>query len=331
MNSATDVPESSPNHPSKKGLMDAILNKSDNNDTDKELTCDIAPKELPNGYRLRNYKIHRRLGAGGFGITYLAVEDLLNRPVVIKENFPDSLCYRESSTLRVRISDGANNEIYEWALTNFLREVRLLATLDHMNIAKVYSYFEAHGTAYYVSEYIDGKSLGDVAKDYAEHSLHIPQEALYGTLVRLLDALDYLHQRQLLHRDIKPDNILITRQGRPILIDFGAARDEYGDLDSNVIESQGFSPSEQAEPGGNMGPWTDIYALGATMYFILTGQCLPNSKQRLLFDTVDPLSSMPELTEHYHPQLLASIDKALAPSIASRYNSVAEWMEALCP
>ncbi len=313
----------------KSGLMDNILETVSQQAPKEKIDIDIAPKELPDGYRLRNYKIHRTLGAGGFGITYLAVEDLLNRPVVIKENFPDSLCYRESNNLRVRLSDPENNNIYEWALTNFLREVRLLATLDHLNIAKVYSYFEAHGTAYYVTEYIDGKNLGEVAKDYADHNMNIPQDALYGTLIRILDALDYLHQRNLLHRDIKPDNILVTRQGRPMLIDFGAARDEYGDLDANVIESQGFSPSEQGEPGGNMGPWTDIYALGATLYFVLTGQCLPASKQRLLFDTVDPLSAMPHLQEIYHPNFLKSIDRALSPTIEKRYHSISEWINDL--
>ncbi len=315
--------------PPVQSLMEDILNKVSDQAISGTIECAIAPKELPRGYRLRNYKIHRTLGAGGFGVTYLAVEDILNRPVVIKENFPDSLCYRESKNLRVRLSDPVNNEVYEWALSNFLREVRLLATIDHLNIAKIYSYFEAHGTAYYVTEYIDGKSLGDVAKDYAEHGIYIPQDAIYGTLIRILDALDYLHQRKMLHRDIKPDNILITREGRPMLIDFGAARDEYGDIDGNVIESQGFSPVEQGESTGNMGPWTDIYALGATLYFVLTGRCLPESRQRHLFDTVDALSAMPELMEHYHPHFLQSIDKALAPAIKDRYASVSAWIEDL--
>ncbi len=309
--------------------MDDILESVSEHAPTEAIDCEIAPKELPNGYRLRNYKIHRVLGAGGFGITYLAVEDILNRPVVIKENFPDLLCYRESNQLRVRLSSPDKNEVYEWALTNFMREVRLLATIDHVNIAKVYSYFEAHGTAYYVTEYIDGKSLGDVAKDYADHGMHIPQDAIYGTLIRLLDALHYLHQRNLLHRDIKPDNILVTREGRPMLIDFGAARDEYGDIDANIIESQGFSPSEQSGGGGEMGPWTDIYALGATLYFVLTGRVLPESRQRHLFDTVDALSAMPELKEVYHPRFLHSIDKALAPAIKDRFQNVSEWITAL--
>ena len=292
-----------------------------------EYECDIAPKELPNGHMLHGYRILRTLGAGGFGVTYLAEEKSLERRVVLKENFPDSLCHRESGTLNVVLSVPERGaETFQWAHNNFMREARLLAALDHPYIAKVYSFFEAHKTSYYVTEFIEGKSFADVAADYAHKQFPLSQDALLGVMVRVLDALDHLHERELLHRDIKPDNILINRKGLPILIDFGAAREEYGDSDSSVVESQGFSPIEQSKPDGNMGPWTDLYAFGATLYYVLTGSCLPESRQRELYDTADKLAELPELAKLYDARLLKSIDRSIQPAIEDRYRSAAEWI-----
>ena len=293
-------------------------------------TCPIAPKELPDGTLLHGYRLQRCIGSGGFGVTYLAQESLLNRTVVIKENFPDSFCYREENTLDVCLHNpGTGQEGFNWALGNFLREVRLLATLDHSCIAKVYAYFEEHRTAYYVVEYINGISLAKLAGQHAASGTPIPQSSLFGLMTRLLDALDYLHSRKLLHRDIKPDNILITRDGLPVIIDFGAAREAYGDLGSNIVETPGFSPPEQGSPDGNMGPWTDIYALGATLYYTLTGECLPPSRQREIYDTADPLSTNPALLALYGQPLLASIDRAISPRVENRYQCVADWMHDL--
>ena len=292
--------------------------------------CPIAPKELPDGTLLHGYRVQRCIGGGGFGVTYLAQESLLNRTVVIKENFPHSLCYREEGTLDVCMhSPETGQEGFDWALSNFLREVRLLATLNHPCIAKVYAYFEEHRTAYYVVEYINGISLAKLASQQAENGSPISQSSLFGLMVRLLDALDYLHSRKLLHRDIKPDNILITRAGLPVIIDFGAAREAYGDLGTNIVETPGFSPPEQGSTNGNMGPWTDIYALGATLYYTLTGECLPPSRQREIYDTADPLSTNPALLALYGQPLLASIDRAIAPKAENRYQCVADWMHDL--
>ena len=293
-------------------------------------TCPIAPKELPNGTLLHGYRVLRCIGGGGFGVTYLAQESLLNRTVVIKENFPDSFCYREEGTLDVCLHNPETGQDgFDWALGNFLREVRLLATLDHSCIAKVYAYFEEHRTAYYVVEYINGISLGKLASQHADMGTPISPSSLFGLMVRLLDALDYLHSHKLLHRDIKPDNILITRAGLPVIIDFGAAREAYGDLGSNIVETPGFSPPEQGSPDGNMGPWTDIYALGATLYYTLTGECLPPSRQREIYDTADPLSTNPALLALYGQPLLASIDRAISPRVENRYQCVADWMHDL--
>lgn len=294
---------------------------------DTPILCDIAPRELPDGTLLHGYRVQRCIGGGGFGVTYMAQEAMLNRTVVIKENFPASICYREASTLDVCLNDPeSGRESFDWALNNFLREVRLLANLDHHCIAKVYSYFEEHRTAYYVVEYINGISLDRLAAQHAASGTPIPQSALFGLMVRLLDALDYLHSFKLLHRDIKPDNIIITRAGLPVIIDFGAAREAYGDLGTNIVETPGFSPPEQSTTNGNMGPWTDIYALGATLYYTLTGTCLPHARQREIYDTADQLSKNPTLLATYHPRLLTSIDRAINPQPERRYQSVAEWM-----
>lgn len=295
-----------------------------------EIPCYIAPRELPDGTLLHGYRVQRTIGSGGFGVTYLAQEALLNRTVVIKESFPDSLCYRHAETLDVCLHEPETGQSgAEWARNNFLREVRILATLDHPCIAKVYSYFEEHQTAYYVVEYINGISLARLAGQYAQRGSTIPQSALFGLMVRLLDAFDYLHTRNILHRDIKPDNILITRSGLPVIIDFGAARESYGDLSSSIVETPGFSPSEQSRPDGNMGPWTDLYAFGATLYYTLTGACLPNCQQREIYDTVDPLAGNRELCQRFNPALLATIDRAIDPVPARRYQNVAEWMSDL--
>ncbi len=293
----------------------------------EEIECDIAPKELPAGTDLHGYRILKPLGAGGFGITYLAEEDYLSRRVVIKESFPDSLCYRQTKTLHVCLNDPDNGAAnYDWARGNFLREARILASLDHPYIAKVYSYFEANNTAYYVTEYIDGLSLGELADDYARSGHPLSQDALLGLMVRMLDALDYMHNKQLLHRDIKPDNILINQSGLPILIDFGAARESYGDLTPTFVESQGFTPPEQLKADGTPGPWSDLYALGATFYYALKGKCLPPCHQREIFDKAEPLASDPQLLALYAPAILRSIDKACRPLAEERYADAAAWL-----
>ena len=295
-----------------------------------EIACDIAPKELPEDYRLTNYRVVRTLGEGGFGITYQAEDILLQRSVVIKENFISSICYRQDRTMRVCLNGDENREIYNWALTSFLREARLLASLDHPNMAKVYSCFQANNTAYYVTKFIKGPSLAGLAVDYDVHGMAIPQNALWGVMVQMLDALEYLHCKGVIHRDIKPDNILITKDGIPVLIDFGAAGEYNGNTDrAGVVQSVGFSPPEQEKDGKGMGPWTDLYALGATLYYTLTGQCLSSGRLREIYDNTPPLTAMPHLRAQYHPKLLATIQKAISPKIHDRYLSAAEWLEAL--
>lgn len=288
---------------------------------------------LPPGHSLRGYRILHTIGAGGFGITYLAEEPTTHRRVVLKENFPASLCYRRPDSPEVLLNPADSAESsFAWAHNNFMREARLLASLHHPHIAKVYTFFEAYNTSYYVTEHIAGQPLAEVAAAHAQLGQLLPQAGLLGTLVRVLDALDYIHSRDLLHRDIKPNNILIRKNGLPVLIDFGAARDACGDADPNVVESLGFSPAEQGNSGSdNMGPWTDLYSLGATLYYITTGQPLLPCRQRELYDTAETLSELPELLAVYDKVFLATIDRAIRPIIAGRFASAAEWIAALRP
>lgn len=317
-----------PQRPSFNSSLEDILMEAGKSAPSAHIECPIAPRELPPGYNLNGYIIERPLGFGGFGITYLATESQLNRQVVIKENFPP-ICYRKSQDLCLELNSPSEIDQFQWAHKNFLREARILATMEHPNIVTVLSFFEQLNTAYYVSHLIDGMSLEELRSARQLHERPFSPAEIGGLLVRILDALAYIHERFILHRDIKPDNILINKEGIPILIDFGAARETASNQSMTVLETFGYSPAEQAISKGKMGPWSDLYALGATLCHIITGNPPPPCTQRLLYDAFTPLSRRAELVERYSKTLLKSIDKALTPQLEQRYQSVDEWMNDL--
>ena len=184
----------------------------------------VYQRELAPGTRLEQYEVLSVLGSGGFGITYLAKDLFLNRNVVIKENFPASCSYRDPLTGHIRPNNEHDLENYTWALKSFLSEAQTLAEPNHPGIVRILSVFEANGTAYFAMEHITGLSL-----DYLGEKLHTTghrytEDELKGLLTRLLRILEYLHASHIYHRDIKPGNILLTEEGTPVLIDFGAAR-----------------------------------------------------------------------------------------------------------
>ncbi|MEO0016737.1 MAG: hypothetical protein RLZZ522_20, partial [Verrucomicrobiota bacterium] len=228
------------------------------------------------------------LGSGGFGITYLARDTSLNRQVVIKENLPSQFVWRETATgtVRPRHSTGSDADDFEWSMRNFLREAETLASMDHPGIVRVLRKFEANGTAYFVMPFVQGVEFGTLIAQRAEKGQPFTEEELRGLTERMLDALGYLHDRGIYHRDIKPGNILITTEGVPTLIDFGSARQRLSERSMTVVESAGYTPFEQLQSRGNVGPWSDLYALGGTLHKALTGDAPPKATDRA-FD--DPL------------------------------------------
>ena len=292
------------------------------------MSAENITSALPVGYMLRGYRIERALGRGGFGITYLATENITGRKVVIKENYPRGVATRESANYGVRAVDADNEEVFEWSLRSFVDEARVLTTLRHPHIVQVLTAFKELGTAYYVMDYIGGNSLSKM------HHGNITEQRLLDILRPILSALHYIHTlpEMLLHRDIKSDNILITPEGTPVLIDFGAARAVVSNKTQTKIGTVGYAPPEQWASGAVRGPWTDLYALGATCYYLLTGQNPPDCHDRMFAAPgSDLLAKSAKLQQTFTPELLASIDKAFALRPADRWQSAQEWLNAITP
>ena len=270
------------------------------------------------------YLIGRVLGQGGFGITYLAWDVFLDRKLAIKEYFPRELVFRESGTFSVSIYTGTQSEQYIYGLSKFLAEARNLARFEgHPNIVSVRDYFEANTTAYMVMNYLEGATLGY----FLEHrnSALSCNEAL-GIINPVLDALRTVHEAGLLHRDVSPDNIMITSSKRILLLDFGAARHAIGEKGKkfSVIVKPGYAPEEQYRSNGIQGPWTDIYAVAATYYRAVTNIMPPDSLDRLVEDNLEPPS---RLNVELSPAIESALMKALSVAAASRYQTVAEFQK----
>lgn len=281
---------------------------------------------LPSGIVLGSYKLLRMLGQGGFGITYLAENEENGDRVVIKENLPGAFSYRHPQTYMVGPATSKVASDYNWAMERFIEEAQLLANLNHPNIVKVQKAFQALGTAYYVMPWVGGQELGKCSPAPEE----ITEQWLLPIVRTLLDALEYLHEQKIFHRDIKPGNILRQEDGRPVLIDFGAARAMVGERSATMIESAGYTPIEQLQSGGRIGPWTDLYALGATCYRLITGTRPPRSVNRMAkTDPYKPLSRRKELTGRFSTAFLKSIDKALRVWEKDRWQSASAWRAAL--
>ena len=282
---------------------------------------------LPVGLQLGRYRLLRKIGQGGFGITYLAEHIQSHEQVVIKENLPTFYAYRDKDSLHVYpLDDGSSAENYSHTLQRFVEEARTLARLNHPNIVRVLEAFEALGTAYYVMPYIEAKELHRVIPTEA-----VDEAWLQPILKAVLGALDYLHAKNLLHRDLKPGNILLREDGTPILIDFGTARALQTERSATMVGTPGYTPLEQITPNGNRGPWTDLYALGATCYRLITGEPPPQSIERIDDDPYHPLVNCPELQGRFSPAFLHAIDTALAVRAKKRWQSARTWLDDLNP
>ncbi len=276
---------------------------------------------LPAGVVLDGkYRIERVLGAGGFGITYAAHDLGLSTTVALKEYYPSELGVRDR-TMSVRAKSDNERSLFERLRVSFVREARTLAKFRHPSIVRVLSVFEAHGTAYMAMEFEDGRSLKSWMRNRGEKAT---QEDLDGIFMPLLDALETLHQADFLHRDIAPDNIIIRDDGSPVLLDFGAARRVIAEQSGQMtgLVKQGYSPQEQYSTDAKaQGPWTDIYALGATLYHVVMGRAPMEATVRIIEDTVKPAA---QAEGNYRREFLAGIDAAIAVRPENRPRSIAE-------
>ncbi len=269
-----------------------------------------------------DYRIQRVLGAGGFGVTYLAEESALSRVVTLKEYFPSDFAARKDGLEAMPRSSDSDGD-FQWGRDRFIEEAKTLAKLDHPNIVRVYRYFEANNTAYMVLQFEEGLSFKSWLKGLGRAPRQKELDAIVGPL---LDALEFIHKADYLHRDIAPDNIIIRKDNVPVLIDFGSARGEIAAHSKTVsaLVKPGYSPYEQyAETSRQQGPWSDIYALAATLYHAITGKRPPDSPSRIMKDEYVPARE--SALGAYRAGFLKAIDKALLMNVEARPQSVAAW------
>ena len=285
----------------------------------------LAPITLQPGYRLMEYRIDGLLGQGGFGITYLATDVNLHAQVAIKEYLPAQFALRTGdSTVRPRSIDVMATLLE--GLDAFLVEARTLATFRHPNIVRVARFFEANRTAYMVLDYERGRSLSAWWKK--QHDA-VQEADLLTLLAPLLDGLALVHHKGVLHRDIKPDNIMVRDgDGSLVLLDFGAARPASGaDPDAPTMLTPGYAPIEQYL-GGEQGPWTDLYAFAATLYWMVCAQKPREAPDRQAAPNAD-VSAEQAGVGRYSPEFLRAIDWALKVKPEDRPQDVASFRRAL--
>jgi hypothetical protein len=278
---------------------------------------------LPVGTRLAEFEIVGLIGIGGFGIVYLAHDHSLGRRVALKEYMPQALAARGTGAA-VSVRSARHAETFEAGRRSFVNEARLLAQFDHPSLVKVYRFWEANGTAYMVMPYYEGRTLKAMLQ-----TLHAPPDEAWLThLLRpLLDALEAIHEVQVFHRDIAPDNILLLAGDRPVLLDFGAARHVISGMTQalTVILKPGYAPIEQYAEIADLqqGAWTDLYGLAAVVYFAITGKTPAPAVGRMMNDTMAPLAQ--QAAGRYSDRFLRAIDAALAVKPTGRPQSVAEF------
>ena len=280
---------------------------------------------LPAGHRLSHYRVRRVLGRGGFGVTYLAVDERDDGQVAVKEYFPVECAVRQDGQRVLARSGDDHEDAFRWGLERFRDEGRVLARFSHPNIVRVIGDFEAHGTGYIVMSYVDGETL---SKRLAREG-PLDEERSLTLLLPLVDGLEQVHAAGYLHRDIKPGNIVIGADDSPVLLDFGAARRALGDRTRSLtaVVSDGYAPIEQYARDSRQGPWTDIYALGAVLYRCLTNRPVPEAPARAGADELVPAT---EASPHrLSPGLSAALDAALAVRAADRPPTLAEWWQML--
>lgn len=272
------------------------------------------------------YKIEEVIGAGGFGITYRAWDPLLQSYVAIKEYYPSGIATRSADSSKVCVPVGQEQREYHLGRIRFLKEAQDVARFQsEPNIVSIYDYLEENDTAYMVMEYLHGCTLKQYIR---EHGGRLDTDHILHICLSVLDALAVVHKAGMIHRDISPENIFICEDLTVKLIDFGAAKQVYldGEQTMSVVLKPGYAPPEQYAKKDKQGPWTDIYALGATLYFAATGEKPEESFGRVLEDTIKPVCEVnPEI-----PRAMSQvIMRAMSVKIEDRYQTVEAMREAL--
>ncbi|MBT6274694.1 MAG: serine/threonine protein kinase, partial [Chromatiales bacterium] len=280
------------------------------------------------------YKLGDVLGQGGFGITYLAEDSNLKRPVAIKEFLPTEVVGRADDGTVEPLSEEAG-ELYRWCFDRFAIEAQTLARFRHPNIVQVLSVFQANATAYMVMEYVEGLTFDQAlaANKFTTES------ALLNVTLQMLDGLEMVHQEGFIHRDLKPANILIREDDTPLLLDFGSARFAMGAETRTLtaMVSPGYAPIEQygggsADKENKQGPWTDLYGLGATLYRAVSGRGPVDAAIRVngFLAGSDVLESAASAGKgRFSDSFLQAIDAAIAIRPMDRPQTVAQWREML--
>ena len=282
-----------------------------------------AEKALELGTMLKSrYKIGTVIGDGGFGITYRAVDMNTGKGVAVKEFYPREVVARSSMDhTTVELVNRDNTAQFQKGLNSFLEEANGLARFNNTDkIVNVYDFFEQNGTAYIVMEYLRGKPLSRYAKD---HGGKISVSAAINVIMKMCEALSYVHGAGMVHRDISPDNIFVEKTGKIKLIDFGAARESYGNEEKtlSIVLKPNYAPPEQFRKKSRQGPWTDVYALGATVYKLLTGRTPDQAIDRIMEDEM-------QVPSRYNPEVPLFLDrivmKMMAPKIEDRFQNCDE-------
>jgi serine/threonine protein kinase len=273
------------------------------------------------------YLIGKVLGQGGFGITYLGLDLILHKKVAIKEFLPSMLATRGEDKTSVVPFSGSQEQFFQQGLQSFIGEARSVAHFSrNVNIVNVNNYFEANNTGYMVMDYLEGVPLSGLV---VKRGGALPLREAFSILFPILEALGEVHKMGIYHRDISPQNIIITTNSIPVLIDFGAARQIIGEqsYSLDVVLKHGYSPLEQYTSRGKIGPWSDVYACGATLYYMITGKVPPPSVDRVDKDELVQPSQIDGLriSEELDDALLT----ALAVRSSDRYQSVDEFKRAL--
>jgi serine/threonine protein kinase len=273
---------------------------------------------LQPGYMLAEYRIEKLLGEGGFGLTYLAFDTHLDKNVAIKEYMPSDFAWRQDSTTIVPKSEAAKTD-YEWGLNAFINEAKTLAKFDDTNIVRIYRFFKENGTAYLVMEYCEG---GCLSARYSQSNT-MSEMQVRELLSPIMNGLQLVHDGGVLHRDIKPDNMMFRADGTPVLIDFGAARQQVVSKSKPItaLLTPGYAPIEQyGSKADRLGPWTDIYSLAAVAYSCLTGKVPPDASDRVIEDEMETLAQSSNASK-----FLKSLDNALSIQASSRPQSLTDW------